>query len=211
MMTGRISNIACSLAAMLLGLVAAIATTGFHTAAAAAQDLHRHCRQVRNDDTLRDYSPALRDETIRSFKKLFPGARSIPADDEFATQAVFRCMHGKILVCFRGANLPCAKIDTSRDNPGANAYCRDNPNASFVPAVATGHDTVYSYRCHDGRPEIAGKVWSSTRAAMPASCGPSFRIGKGACQHASRDAAGARSDQRSTLPGPNGVPTPVRK
>lgn len=158
MMPRRISNIAFSFAAMLLGLVTIIAATGFHTAA-AAEDLHQHCRQIRNDDTLRDYSPALRDETIRGFKKLFPGARSVPADDEFATQAVFRCMNGKILVCFRGANLPCAKINTSRDNPGANAYCRDNLNASFVPAVAVGHDTIYSYRCHDGRPEIAGKVW----------------------------------------------------
>jgi hypothetical protein len=155
----RLSNITLSLAAMLLGLVTIVAAAG-STVATADDNLRQHCRQVRNDDTPHDYSPALRDKTIRGFKELFPSARSIPADDELATQAVFRCMNGKILVCFRGANLPCAKINASRDNPGANAYCHDNPNTSVVPAVAAGHDTLYSYRCRNGRPEIAGKIWT---------------------------------------------------
>jgi hypothetical protein len=69
-------------------------------------------------------------------------------------------MNGKALVCFIGANLPCAKINTSRDNRGASEFCRSNPNADFVPLFAAGHDTLYSYRCRDGRAEIKGKVWA---------------------------------------------------
>lgn len=157
-MTRSISNIAFCFAAML-GLATVIATINFSTAA-AADNLHQHCHQVRDDDTIRPYSPALRDETLHAFKKLVPDAKLAPADDELATQAVFRCMGGKIFVCLMGANLPCVKMNAARDNPGADAYCRGNPkDSSPVPAVATGHDAVYSYRCHNGRAEITGEPW----------------------------------------------------
>ena len=157
-MTRSISNAALSIAAMF-GFATVIATASFSTAT-AADDLHQICRQVRDDDTIRAYSPALRDETLRAFKELVPDAKTVPADDEFANQAVFRCMRGKIFVCLMGANLPCVKMNAARDNPGADTYCRSNPNAdSPVPAAATGHDAVYSYRCHNGRAEITGEPW----------------------------------------------------
>jgi hypothetical protein len=157
-MTRSISNTALSIAAMF-GFATVIATASVSTAT-AADDLHQICRRVRNDDTVRAYSPALRDETLRAFKEMVPEAKAVPADDEFANQAVFRCMRGKIFVCLMGANLPCVKMNAARDNAGADAYCRGNPNAdSPVPAAATGHDAVYSYRCHNGRAEITGEPW----------------------------------------------------
>jgi hypothetical protein len=33
-------------------------------------------------------------------------------------------------------------------------WCRDNSNAEFIPAVATGHDTIYVWRCHSGTPRV---------------------------------------------------------
>ena len=57
---------------------------------------------------------------------------------------------------FTGANLPCGKMNTARDNQGADDYCRANPDVDVVPAFATGHDTIYSYRCAGGRPVIVG-------------------------------------------------------
>ena len=157
-MTRSISNTALSIAAMF-GFATVIATASVSTAT-AADDLHQTCRRVRDDDTIRAYSPALREETLRAFKELVPDAKTVPADDEFANQAVFRCMRGKIFVCLMGANLPCVKMNAARDNVGADAYCRSNPNAdSPVPAAATGHDAVYSYRCHNGRAEITGEPW----------------------------------------------------
>ena len=135
-MTRSISNTALSIAAMF-GFATGIATASVSTAT-AADDLHQICRQVRDDDTIRAYSPALRDETLRAFKELVPDAKTVPADDEFANQAVFRCMRGKIFVCLMGANLPCVKMNAARDNAGADTYCRGNPNAnSPVPAAAT--------------------------------------------------------------------------
>jgi hypothetical protein len=29
-------------------------------------------------------------------------------------------------------------------------WCRDNPGASSIPAVATGHDTIFEWTCQAG-------------------------------------------------------------
>ncbi|MGX7876015.1 hypothetical protein ACVDG5_027885 [Mesorhizobium sp. ORM6] len=63
------------------------------------------------------------------------------------------------MVCFVGANLPCAKMNVTRDDPGADEFCRQNPNENGVPAAATGHDTVFSYGCRHGKAEVVGQTW----------------------------------------------------
>jgi hypothetical protein len=64
----------------------------------------------------------------------------------------WRCMNGAVYVCAIGANRPCAsKADRSTHNTGADNYCRENPDAEFVPAYATGHNTVYEWSCSEGR------------------------------------------------------------
>ncbi|MEZ2128943.1 MULTISPECIES: hypothetical protein [unclassified Sinorhizobium] len=154
----RFSYIGFSSLALLCTIAAWPFTCG-DAVAAPAGDLHQICHQAGEDDTLRGYTPALRDETIRAFKARFPDAKDAPADDELQTQAIFRCMGGRILVCFVGANLPCSKMNAARDNPGADAFCRENPNEDIVPAFATGHDAVYSYRCRNGQAEVTGSSW----------------------------------------------------
>jgi hypothetical protein len=121
--------------------------------------LVEHCASVRNDDTVRGYEPSLREATIQVFKTLFPNARGEPNPSDFVTQAQYRCMDGKVLVCFVGANLPCSKINIAKDNPGANTFCKENPKVEFVPAVATGHDAAYSYKCRDGKAVVDGEAW----------------------------------------------------
>ncbi len=63
-------------------------------------------------------------------------------------------MHGAVLLCNYGANLSCAKADVSRVSKGAEAWCREFPGAAVVPMAATGHDTIYSWKCVGREPRI---------------------------------------------------------
>jgi hypothetical protein len=61
--------------------------------------------------------------------------------------AFVRCAGDKLLACLVGANLNCGKVNTRRSIPGAREFCRANPGADNIPMVATGHDTIYAWRC----------------------------------------------------------------
>ena len=152
----RLSTIGLLALASLSAFVAAGAATA---KAAPTDNLHRLCRQVKNDDTIRPYSHELYSGTVRAFKKLFPDAKGTPPESELQAQASYRCMNGKVLACFVGANLPCAKMNAARDNPGADEFCKTNPNDDIVPAFATGHDAVYSYKCVSGKAVVTGEPW----------------------------------------------------
>ena len=152
---------------LAFALLSAFVATGAATAKAApatakaapAEDLYKLCRKVKNDDTIRPYSHALYAGTVKAFKKLFPDAKGAPQEQELQTQASYRCMNGKVLACFVGANLPCAKMNAARENPGADEFCKTNPNADVVPAFATGHDAVYSYKCASGKAVVTDSSW----------------------------------------------------
>ena len=93
--------------------------------ARAAESLYALCAREGDDDTVRPYAPDLREGTLKAFKRLFPDARSAPAEDELDTQANYRCMDGKLLVCFIGANLPCARMNpANRKKMGLNGSRR---------------------------------------------------------------------------------------
>ncbi|MFZ1099341.1 MAG: hypothetical protein WAN26_08045 [Steroidobacteraceae bacterium] len=69
----------------------------------------------------------------------------------------WRCMDGAVYVCAIGANLRCdVKADRAERNSGADNYCRKNPNATFVPAYAIGHNTIYEWSCSAGN-AVRGK------------------------------------------------------
>jgi Lysozyme inhibitor LprI len=128
-------------------------------ARAADADLTKICRNDVNDDTVRDYQPAFHDAALKAFKKFFPHAAEKPTDEMLASEAKFRCMSGKIYACFIGANLPCSKMNTQKESVGADAFCKQNPSSDSVPMVATGHDTIYAYRCKGGKAEIARTLY----------------------------------------------------
>jgi hypothetical protein len=62
-----------------------------------------------------------------------------------------RCAGSRLLACVVGANLNCGKVNARRSLPGASEFCRANPDADVVPMAATGHDTIYDWRCVGGR------------------------------------------------------------
>jgi hypothetical protein len=69
-----------------------------------------------------------------------------------------RCAKDKLLACLVGANLNCGKANTRRSLPGGSAFCRANPGADMIPMVATGHDTIYAWRCVGKRAVAANAV-----------------------------------------------------
>lgn len=68
---------------------------------------------------------------------------------------VFRCIDGAVLLGTAGASLNCGKADTNRTLTAARRYCRENPDASSIPAYVTGHDTVYAWRCRRAQASAA--------------------------------------------------------
>jgi hypothetical protein len=82
----------------------------------------------------------------------------VPADAVLPLDGVYwRCMDRAVYACAVGANIPCdAKADHARRNPGAETFCRENPDAVMVPAAATGHATIYDWRCSGGH-AVRGK------------------------------------------------------
>jgi len=85
-------------------------------------------------------------------------ALGLPANFAQAPQHYFwRCMKGAVYVCTTGANIPCdAKADRAKHSVGAENYCRENRDAAIVPAYATGHATIYAWRCSAGH-AVRGK------------------------------------------------------
>ncbi len=39
-------------------------------------------------------------------------------------------------------------------------FCEANPNADVIPAVVTGRETVYEWRCTDGFPRIVKQLFA---------------------------------------------------
>jgi hypothetical protein len=124
----------------------------------AEPGLAAECAQVRNDDTVRPYDPSLRAGLLAAYGRLFPRART-PDEQALQAGAHIRCMNGRLLGCFSGANMPCGKLNMAPDNQGAAAFCSASPNAEIVPAYATGEDAGFLYRCAGGQAEISGDTF----------------------------------------------------
>jgi len=110
------------------------------------------CARIGSDDTLRPIPESLVPAVNAAFGTAMPARVAIGT-------TVFRCADGHVLVCTAGANLPCGRANTDRaPGPGMVDWCRDHPAADFIPAVATGHDTIYAWRCLDGAPHIVRQI-----------------------------------------------------
>ncbi|HEY5063437.1 MAG TPA: hypothetical protein VIJ04_01220 [Xanthobacteraceae bacterium] len=77
--------------------------------------------------------------------------------DAVRNGGVVRCVRGKLMGCFVGANLNCDKADMRRSSFGAAAWCRSHPGAADIPMAATGHDTIYAWSCK-GSHAVPGKA-----------------------------------------------------
>jgi hypothetical protein len=106
------------------------------------------CARVITDDTLRPIP--------QSLVAAADTALGITMPPDVAVKAtVFRCASGRVSVCTVGANLVCGRANTSRTpGRGQKDWCREHPDDALIPAVATGHDTIYAWRCENGMPRI---------------------------------------------------------
>jgi len=102
------------------------------------------------DDTLRPVPLALAPAVNAAFHATMPPAMVVRT-------GVIRCADGALLACVTGANLNCGPADTSRDNQGAIAWCRDHPEAAFVPLFAAGHASIYAWHCAQGH-AVPGRI-----------------------------------------------------
>jgi hypothetical protein len=85
-------------------------------------------------------------------------AKAFAISEETARDgASVRCVDGKLMACWVGANLDCGRANVHRSLLGANAYCREHPGADSIPMVATGHDTIYDWHC-EGHRAVAGNA-----------------------------------------------------
>lgn len=137
------------------GFLAAIAgaTTISPMGMARAQDVPALCTRVTNDDRVRPIPITL----VPAARRLFSFSADAP-DKYIQKSTSFRCMAGKVWLCNTGANLVCGKADTSRTSAGAADFCKQNPGSDVVPMAATGHDTIYEWKCVGTKAVISKQV-----------------------------------------------------
>ncbi len=125
-------------------------------------DPFAYCASVGTVDTpdARYAGTPIPDEVISGFKQAAGLQSSTEPLDVLRKTTIWRCMDGKVYVCNFGANLPCdskARVDKT-PSPELIDFCQANPESDFVPMSVTGHDTIYSWRCANGSPEILSQV-----------------------------------------------------
>jgi hypothetical protein len=91
----------------------------------------------------------------QGLKKAFGAPADAPLGP-FLRNTFWRYMDGQVYACTVGANLPCQeRADVSRQpTPGMTDFCKNNPHAEVIPAVATGRATVYEWTCAKDMPEV---------------------------------------------------------
>lgn len=115
-----------------------------------AQDVPSLCARVANDDRVRPIPITL----VPKARQLFSFSADAPGK-YIQKSTSFRCMEGKVWLCNTGANLVCGKADASRTSAGAADFCEQNPGSDGVPMAATGHGTIYEWKCVGTKAVIA--------------------------------------------------------
>jgi hypothetical protein len=118
------------------------------SAGAPVEDPRAYCARVGDDDQTKPIPPWYVSRALRLFYLKPVDPRQVEKS------TVYRCMRGAPWLCNYGANLSCAKADVSRVSKGAENYCREFPGSAVVPMAATGHDTIYSWKCVGKEPRI---------------------------------------------------------
>lgn len=149
---------------MLVALAMLIVLASCSDEKKAAKDPFAYCAAVGTIDAPdgRYTGEKVPEGLIASMRKVFGFANFMPAD-EIARGTSWRCMDGKLYACYVGANLPCAaKANADRTPaPALVEYCQREAGADIIPAVVTGRETIYVWRCRNGAPEIVREVASA--------------------------------------------------
>ena len=108
------------------------------TAPASYESPRAYCARVGTDDTLRTPPSSLAPAIQRLFN----------IRGHYAPKAAYyRCVDGTVKVCFVGANLPCGKANTSKNQPAVARWCETHPDTESIPLYVTGHNSLYSWHC----------------------------------------------------------------
>ncbi len=153
-------RVALILGSLALGL-SACGGDRDQAAAVTYSDPFAYCAATGNADTPgAAYIGAKVPDSVAGGLKAAVGAPTDAPLDDFRRGAFWRCMNGKVYACTVGANLPCqSKADVNRaPSLPVRKYCRNNPNAEFIPAYVTGRDTIFEWRCRGGETEIVKQI-----------------------------------------------------
>ncbi len=130
--------------------------------AASFSDPFAYCAAVGTIDQpdARYTGPKVPESIAQGLKKASGAAADAPLEP-FTNGSFWRCVDGKVVACFVGANLPCeSKANTDKTPiPAMNEYCTANTTSDFIPAAVTGHDTIYAWACKDGKPAVDKQVF----------------------------------------------------
>jgi hypothetical protein len=137
------------------GFLAAVAGAMLmpHCEPARAQDVQSRCARIGNDDRVRP----IPDSFVPQARRLFEISADTPSAFIRKT-TTFRCMKGKVWLCNYGANLTCGKANVSRTSTGAAEFCQQNPGSDVVPMAATGHDTIYDWKCVGSKAQTSRQI-----------------------------------------------------
>ena len=104
--------------------------------------------------------PQITDEIINGYKVAAGLEESTEPMDILAKTTTWRCMDGQVYACNFGANLPCSSKANTEKIPSTamQDYCRENPDAEFIPMSVTGHSTIYSWHCVKDTPELLDQI-----------------------------------------------------
>jgi hypothetical protein len=160
----RSATLALSLILLLtIGVLAGCGSTpgaAATTTPASYTDPFAYCAAVDTIDTPGpNYTGPKVPESVAKALQTALNAPDTPID-VLENGSFWRCTDGSVYGCFVGANLPCkAKANTDRTPTQAeDEFCQQNPSSDFIPAVVTGRETVYEWRCTNGSPEIVQQL-----------------------------------------------------
>jgi hypothetical protein len=109
------------------------------------EDAFGYCARVVTDDDPGRVPASLVPAFVKAFGSLARPALNVEG------YLRYRCYQGTVIGCVVGANLNCGKAEVGQTSQGGNNWCQSHPNDPNVPMVATGHATVYIWRCSGSR------------------------------------------------------------
>jgi hypothetical protein len=149
---------------LILVVLVGCATLGKgHSQGEGLTDPFTYCASVGNADVpgLPYKGPRVPPILVKMVRKAF-GISPMATDKWVKEEVRWRCMNGRVWVCFGGANIPCmVKANTSdRPTPQMVAFCKTHPHALKIPVNVRGRATVYEWRCEDGKPQIVKEIYT---------------------------------------------------
>jgi hypothetical protein len=125
-------------------------------------DPFAYCAAVGTIDTpdARYTGPQISDEIINGYKTAAGLEASTESMEMFRKTTIWRCMDNQVYACNFGANLPCdSKANTGKmPSQAMEDFCKASQDSDFIPMSVTGHDTIYSWHCVKGTPEVLEQI-----------------------------------------------------